>query len=821
MTIPSTTRKAGPLLGDGSQTAWPFTFKVFSTSDVAVTIANALGVETTLVLDTDYSVSLNANQNTSPGGTVTYPISGAALPSGSVLTIAGDVDYDQALAVPTGGNFNPTTMERQLDRMVMQIQQLREQINRAIRVGVTSDADATLPAPAANNIIGWDSTANALENFPLTELATSIAFATYRYDTFDGDGVEDTFALSANPVTLGNIDVSVDGITYVPGVDHTLVGTSLVFTTPPPDGAEILARYGQGMGSGYAGDALDIAYQPAGGTVRTVQDKLREVISVKDFGATGDGTTDDTAEIQAAVTQAGVEGGVVFVPSGTYISTTIDIPSNVAIYGEGPGISIIKRKAAHTAPILRALGVEATRLENISISDLTVEGLETFGTADVSQATGHGIWIAYADNVLIENVRSTGHNHNGIHLTSVSKSLVKNCEADTNWIGIYWSGYWNGVTAILSEKCEVSHCRIHSNANDAFDFDFGVDGGSITGCHLYANDADADGDGGAIVVASDLLAFPCRNITVSNNHVLDAPISFAGTQGFVCTGNFVANTAHNTTAGQTQFGHGIEVFRKTGQAACIDGVITGNEVVNTGKHGIAVINWTASGTQDDILIADNLIKNCGSTTANTNDAIYVDAYSRKVVLSNNRIVCAVAGRTRYAVNLVSGATGALLGGVFDAGTTGTINNAATGFAVRFTPEGAPREQILTDLYIGDDAATARDVFLKGSNGARLRMQYSTAFGVDIGATDNSGSGTLRGYNGSWLEMLAWDLNRNVQAGGGAVATNATNGFFYVPTCAGTPTGVPTTKTGFAPIVVNTTNNKLYFYSGGAWRDAGP
>jgi hypothetical protein len=55
----------------------------------------------------------------------------------------------------------------------------------------------------------------------------------------------------------------------------------------------------------------------------------------------------------------------------------------------------------------------------------------------------------------------------------------------------------------------------------------------------------------------------------------------------------------------------------------------------------------------------------------------------------------------------------------------------------------------------------------------------------------------------------------------ALATTATDGFLYVPTCAGTPTGVPTTITGMAPIVVNTTNNKLYFYSGGAWRDAGP
>jgi len=63
---------------------------------------------------------------------------------------------------------------------------------------------------------------------------------------------------------------------------------------------------------------------------------------------------------------------------------------------------------------------------------------------------------------------------------------------------------------------------------------------------------------------------------------------------------------------------------------------------------------------------------------------------------------------------------------------------------------------------------------------------------------------------------------NVVAGGSvALATTATDGFLYVPTCAGTPTGTPTAITGMAPIVVNTTNNKLYFYSGGQWRDAGP
>ena len=87
MTIPATTRKAGPFTGNGSNTAFPFTFKVFTTTDVAVIKADADGVESTLTLDSDYSVTLNSDQDATPGGTVTYPISGSPLPSTDKLSI--------------------------------------------------------------------------------------------------------------------------------------------------------------------------------------------------------------------------------------------------------------------------------------------------------------------------------------------------------------------------------------------------------------------------------------------------------------------------------------------------------------------------------------------------------------------------------------------------------------------------------------------------------------------------------------------------------------------------------------------------------------
>jgi hypothetical protein len=284
MTTPSTPRKAGPLLGTGAQTSWPFTFKVFAASDIAVTIANSLGVETALVLNADYSVTLNSNQDTSPGGTVTYPISGSALPTGSRLTIFGNLPYDQPLDLPSGGNFSPLALENQLDRLTMQIQQLREQVGRSLQVSVTSSADVRLPAPSANELIGWDSSGENLQNFALSDLATAVAYATMRYDMFTGDGVETEFALTADPAVLANLDVAIGGVTQVPGTDYSLVAGTLVFTSAPPNGAVILARYGEGLVN-VSTDSSDVRFLQAGTGVvqRTAEAKMREDKSLNDF----------------------------------------------------------------------------------------------------------------------------------------------------------------------------------------------------------------------------------------------------------------------------------------------------------------------------------------------------------------------------------------------------------------------------------------------------------------------------------------------------------------------------------------------------------
>lgn len=171
MTIPSSTRKAGPYSGNASATTFTFTFKVFATTDIGVYVANSLAVETLKVLNTNYTVTLNGNQETSPGGTVTYPISGSPLPVGSVLSIVGALPFDQPLDIPAGGNFNPVALENELDRLVMQIQQLSEALSRGTAIAVTSSATSALPSPIAEYVLGWNAGGTALINYPRTGAA--------------------------------------------------------------------------------------------------------------------------------------------------------------------------------------------------------------------------------------------------------------------------------------------------------------------------------------------------------------------------------------------------------------------------------------------------------------------------------------------------------------------------------------------------------------------------------------------------------------------------------------------------------------------------
>lgn len=115
--------------------------------------------------------------------------------------------------------------------------------------------------------------------------------------------------------------------------------------------------------------------------------------SVKAYGAVGDGVTNDTVAVQAAINAAGVSaGGVVLIDKGTFIcSPAMTVPDGVSLRGAGKRASVIKRAA--TGDLFGSIG------SNVSIYDMTIDGETTSCGAGRGILIGAGKYGQFMSNV--------------------------------------------------------------------------------------------------------------------------------------------------------------------------------------------------------------------------------------------------------------------------------------------------------------------------------------------------------------------------------------------------------------------------------------
>lgn len=148
MAVDSTERRV-VYAGNGKTTAFPFVFKVFADTDVSVQVGKPDGSEATVELkaNSDYTVTLNADQNTTPGGTVNVK---TAPDEGYNLAVVSAVPYTQPMVLTPYGGFNPETLNDNSDRQCIQIQQLVEQVSRAI---TTDPTDTVTPAELKRKLL--------------------------------------------------------------------------------------------------------------------------------------------------------------------------------------------------------------------------------------------------------------------------------------------------------------------------------------------------------------------------------------------------------------------------------------------------------------------------------------------------------------------------------------------------------------------------------------------------------------------------------------------------------------------------------------------
>lgn len=336
MTVSSILAKAGPFTGNDVTVVYPFTFKVFVKADLRVVFTDAGGVESDLVLDSDYSVALNADQNASPGGSITYPLVGAPLTTTEKLTLVSNVPDLQLTDITNAGGFFPQVVEDMSDKRTILSHQIREALDRAFKFAVSDGVLSTdLPSAAsrANKFLGFDSLGNIL----LATISAGTILFSPTSQFFNGTGAQTAFTLSSAPGSANALIVAISGVVQKPNTDFTVAGTTLTFTTAPAIGVNNIAVQNFGVaGVVNAAGASQVSYTPpfAGGVLRTQESKNTDSVHIKDFGAVCDGVADDTAAVLAAVA-ALTPGGTVRYSGTPLLSANVTISKKLRLVGEG------------------------------------------------------------------------------------------------------------------------------------------------------------------------------------------------------------------------------------------------------------------------------------------------------------------------------------------------------------------------------------------------------------------------------------------------------------------------------------------------------
>jgi hypothetical protein len=163
MTVPSTIARVS-YAGNGATTGFTVPFYFLANDQLSVVKRSAAGVDTTLVLNSDYSVAGAGNQ---AGGMVTTTVAPA---TGETLTILRNVPETQLTDYQPNDPFPEESHERALDKLTMIVQQQRELLLRALLVR-DGETGPVFPSPDADKLIGWTSSGTALENKTVTGLS--------------------------------------------------------------------------------------------------------------------------------------------------------------------------------------------------------------------------------------------------------------------------------------------------------------------------------------------------------------------------------------------------------------------------------------------------------------------------------------------------------------------------------------------------------------------------------------------------------------------------------------------------------------------------
>jgi hypothetical protein len=162
VTIAAEAIKTSVFDGNGSTTAFAFTFKTFLAADLVVTLTSTSSVETVQTITTHYTVALNSNQDSSPGGTVTMVTAPTAGSPAEKLVIANAPAFTQGVDLVSGGAFNANVIEDAIDRNTILARRAQELTTRSVQIPISDDTGTAVELPTetlrANKAVVFTST---------------------------------------------------------------------------------------------------------------------------------------------------------------------------------------------------------------------------------------------------------------------------------------------------------------------------------------------------------------------------------------------------------------------------------------------------------------------------------------------------------------------------------------------------------------------------------------------------------------------------------------------------------------------------------------
>ncbi len=466
--------------------------------------------------------------------------------------------------------------------------------------------------------------------------------------------------------------------------------------------------------SAFSGPLSNLEFTQAGtgAVTRTAQNKLRDVISVKDFGAVGDGVTNDTTAITNAF--AAANGKALYFPAGTYLTGTIALTStynNVFVYGDGAG-SVLKLVGASTTPIL-----SLRRCANISFAQLKFDGNSA---AQASSNTYCVYLFDGATNIKFNDVWFFNSYDDNVFLSAFTGWLPVNnvsftdCRFQTNL-----APNNSNVQLWNTEDIKFQGCYFTDWTYDAIAINYfspAVNGGLIvdscyfqnTNSDLFAIDAVANcGAGGTNELR-------IKNVVISNN-VFDAnnktTLGASGISGWMDYVSITGNTWRRSGSGTWR--QGIEAI---GNYWTIS-----SNVLDDGRIVLGADSVASSGK--NYVVTNNSVRVNNGSQMYAIQAGYNGTFDGLVISNNTVELIDITGPNAGGINLGTYNFSAIIKNAICSGNTITHNSAVASVnGIRFeTAAGSQNINIINNSIVNADsgiraqAAVATDVEISGND----------------------------------------------------------------------------------------------------------